>query len=310
MEYSIRKITKSNINELSLLIDKTFNLKTNHKKKLVDWKFFEPNNKYLYAYGAYDGKNLVSFYSDKVMLTTNGKKKYKSTICLDMCTHPDYRRKGLITLLSKSVYKKIKEGDFDFSFGFSNENGVKVDKYSKNYGYSVIGQFKTLRKLLIPKFNKSRLKVDELSDLQELRKLVVKNYLQILPNQEYLNWRFKDNSFLKKCRYLKISNGTSDIGYAIVEHKKRGVGILKIIASTSKDYKNIINAISTYYSRKGKIYISITILPNNFWKNLLEKAKFLPFVKNEKYFFTVYPHKKINKVNSPENWILMGGDIL
>ncbi len=62
---------------------------------------------------------------------------------LNMCVHPDYRGQGLIKHVSRPVYATLQDQGSIAGTGFSNAEGVQVDRNSKGYGYLVVGQMQT-----------------------------------------------------------------------------------------------------------------------------------------------------------------------
>lgn len=310
MEYNFRKIEFHDRKKLTKLIDTSFGLKTIHKLSLVDWKFFSPLKTDLCAYGAFSGKGeLVSFYSDKNIPIKFSDRVFKTAICLDMCTHPDHRRKGLITKLSKLVYRDLRRYEYDFSFGFSNENGIKVDKYASDYGYKIVGQFETFRKVLFfPK---------KVSGFVIKKARTIKNhggkikYFQIDANTDYLKWRYLSKFKLKNYFIYNVYKDKKIVGTLIASENRRSIGLLKIVVDKEENFKTVIEVASSYFFKQGKIYLTVTVLTNKFWKELFRKTGFLPYKQKENYYLTVLSHKYNDKnLLDPNSWLLMGGDLM
>ena len=97
----------------------------------------------LISYGAWDGNRLAAQYSCLIRpLHLPGHKDLvvKVGVSLNMAVHPNYRGHGLVKKVAAPVYETVKELGAIAGVGFSNAEGVKVDRRSKGYGYRVIGR--------------------------------------------------------------------------------------------------------------------------------------------------------------------------
>ena len=62
-------------------------------------------------------------------------------LCAVQATHPDFRRRGIITKLTQYIETQLpKDALF---IGFSNQDGIKIDQYSRTISYTVVSQMKT-----------------------------------------------------------------------------------------------------------------------------------------------------------------------
>lgn len=98
------------------------------------------------AWGAWDGERLAAQYA--CLLSTlhipGMDQPVQVGLSLNMAVHPDYRGRGLIKQVSKPVYEHLAEQGCVAGVGFSNAQGIKVDRNSKSYGYRVCGQMQSL----------------------------------------------------------------------------------------------------------------------------------------------------------------------
>jgi GNAT superfamily N-acetyltransferase len=120
----------------------------------------------LAAWGAWDGARLAAQYSALVSsLHIPGlAQPVRAGLSLNMAVHPDYRGRGLIKQVSQPVYQHLAALGGAAGVGFSNAEGVQVDKHSKSYGYRVCGQMQPLLAWL----PRRRLPPLELTDLWPL----------------------------------------------------------------------------------------------------------------------------------------------
>ena len=219
--------------------------------------------------------------------------------CAVQATHPEYRRQGLITTLTQMVEKKMdKQSNY---IGFSNYEGVKIDKHSKKINYDIIGQMSTRHVLSFP--YKTDIKFIKIQKLD----LETKNhpYYSIHKNKDYFVWRYEKNP---KCKYeyFEIKEKKQTIGYIIYKKKKTRFEVqeLMLIESDFAKYNKIIKAFSRYALLNGKITTSYTYLDNNFWKNAFSG---ISFKKNIEIYLTI--KSKDNNIKNLEKWLLQRGDI-
>jgi GNAT superfamily N-acetyltransferase len=93
------------------------------------------------AWGAWDQDQLVAQYAclGVNLQLPNSHSPVKVGMSLNMCVHPAYRGQGLIKQVAQPVYHAIRAEGAIAGIGFSNAEGVQVDRNSKGYGYQVLG---------------------------------------------------------------------------------------------------------------------------------------------------------------------------
>ncbi|MDX1994654.1 MAG: GNAT family N-acetyltransferase [bacterium] len=96
------------------------------------------------ACGAFDGDTLAAQYAClMVPLRLPGSPGLRRAgMSLNMSVHPEYRGQGMIKQVSKPVYERVQAAGGIAGFGFSNAEGVQVDRKSKGYGYQVVGRLR------------------------------------------------------------------------------------------------------------------------------------------------------------------------
>lgn len=229
-----------------------------------------------------------------------------------MATHPSHRGQGYISKLSAAVYVDVLAKGYDFSIGFSNESGIKVDTFSKGYGYKIVGEFRTYRKvILLPKKNAILLQKTSVFTF----KSSAAPFLKVEKSETYFKWRYSDRPNGKYTTF-EVLKEQHRIAYVVLHLSERTCVILDIIAMSidTSNYHEIIAAVENYCLSKGIRLLSLTVLDNTFWKRVFTQNYFLPSVySSSTYYLTVKIHKTMpikNKLLSPDAWLLMGGDIL
>jgi GNAT superfamily N-acetyltransferase len=96
----------------------------------------------LVAWGAWDGDRLAAQYSCRLASLHLPGSDDPMTVgmSINMAVHPAYRGQGLIKHIAQPVYQQVAECGGVAGVGFSNAEGVKVDRKSKGYGYRVVGK--------------------------------------------------------------------------------------------------------------------------------------------------------------------------
>lgn len=315
MEYKILLYHKKYFHSFSDLLINNFKFDNTDKEKAIYWKFFDAiHNNNSVTYIATDKKHVIAQYTNLPYLVCRKKTVYASMLCADMTTHEKYRGQGLISILSKKVYAVVQSKNVPFTIGFSNDSGVKVDKYSKGYGYVIVGNFVRYFKLLV--FTK-------------------KSAISLVPTRTFSkSWKCTHSSYFKidkslpflTYRYIKKPNNTYDlyelqkdstpIGYVVIR-KKRSIAYLYDLILTSYNLKSVSDAVSAveYHMKKDKMRIFImNVLDNPFWQELARKHHLAKRKRNKvNHHLTIKIHGKIiNKetIYNKDNWFLMGGDIL
>lgn len=316
MEYRVIKYSTSYLPSLTFLLDRTFTIENKDKVGLIIWKYFDKflKNQTVTYIVLDQNKKVIGHYSNIPLSVSYTNKSYKSLVCTDMCTDLAHRGKGLISKLAAKVYLEVKNKNYDFSLGFSNDAGVKVDRYSKNYGYCIVGNFVRYFKFVIYRKN---IKYKLISTNKFASDFYSPNskYLKIKKDRNYLNWRYfkKPNS-----EYEVYTIAENDIihGYVILRFINYKCYIYDIVTK-NEDRNHMITVLRSIENKAldNKIRLIIyNVLDNNYWKSLFNRYKYFKKVRNNiNYCLTIKIHSqsiKKNFVLNKENWILMNGDIL
>jgi hypothetical protein len=235
-------------------------------------------------------------------------------VCTDMCTDIRHRGKGLISKLSTEVYNEVKKKKYDFSLGYSNDEGVQVDKHANNYGYIIVGKFVRYFKVVVSKKN-INYKLVRTNTLDQDYYSHYSNYLRIKKDHDYLYWRY----LKKPNREYDIYNIIEDnkvVGYVVLRFLKYKCYIYDIITEND-DKKHMITVLRSIENKALEHNIRLVIynvLDNDYWKTLFNKYIYLKRINNNiNYYLTVKIHNNkipIDIILNNDNWLLMNGDIL
>lgn len=249
---------------------------------------------------ARDGEKVVSFVCFNPLDITGSEGVYLFYSCSVQATHPDYRRRGLVTKLTRSIeYLLPKNTNY---LGFSNDAGVQIDLHSTHISYQILGQMVTRYMVSWPL--SSEVMLDEV--LTVGRAIPGMNEgvkYEIDKNPDYLDWRFCRNP-KSKLIYFKISKRKRIIGVAVLRNSFPQCELLYINAISFDLVDDCIRAIRSYAFRKGLPIICFTFLPNKVWRTL-QSRHFLQ--RPSGIYFTV--KTKEDSFLDSENWMIQGGDI-
>lgn len=133
-EYSIKRISETNIKDLTAIYKNAFSrdLDLEQFKKKQDTRKF--GDSYV-GFTAYDqNNNAVAFYGVYPCKIEYQGKTFLAAQSGDTMTHSDHAGKGLFTQLANKTYQYCRENRFHGVFGFPNENSFPG--FTKRLGWS------------------------------------------------------------------------------------------------------------------------------------------------------------------------------
>ncbi|HEX2908591.1 MAG TPA: GNAT family N-acetyltransferase, partial [Phototrophicaceae bacterium] len=156
----------------------------------------------LVAWGAWDADRLVAQYA---CLLTHLYLPHSQTIVeagmsLNMAVHPDYRGRGLIKQVSKPVYEAVQARGGLAGVGFSNANGVKVDRHSQSYGYQVCGQLQPALAWIPPRRSRATLELtDTLPPSFHCPTATLNGLASFVNTDQFIYHRYAQHPFRRYC---------------------------------------------------------------------------------------------------------------
>ncbi len=317
MDYKIQPYTPYNLISFTELLDTSFSIRNKDKIGLVQWKLFHAHhNGNTITYVALDKNgSVVGQYTNLPVTIVHNNRFFKSMICCDMTTHPHHRGKGLISILSQRVYDDVIKRGYDFTVGFSNDDGLKVDKNAHNYGYHIVGAFVRYFKVVVyrKKIKKKTVPVKQfrISDTFGAKT----HYLRFYKDHNYLQWRYLSKPNNEYSLY-QIVEGDTLTGYVVLRFKEHTCYLYDILVNdmTQEQMTAVLRSIEHIALEKGIRIIVCNILDNMFWQNLFSTHGYLKKPNNKvNYHLTVKIHNPTISSEfllNRDNWLLLNGDIL
>ncbi len=318
-EYLIRQLSVRDQAQLVNLFRQCYP-QAHTTERAVRWKFFS----YLLEkhpaiqMGAFtqDG-SLVSQYSNLPLPLTFGKKQIRGLLCADMATAPGHRGKGLISRLSKLVYQQVVAQKYTVSIGFSNAQGVVVDKQASDYGYTILGPLPTYYKLVLPWQSKdTNLLLTPNFKQQQLSYSSPKSLYSLEKSTAYLNWRY---TALPEKKYQVYVGSSAGQEYAVVVRQQRGtLEVLDVLLTTFSidTLRVLLRQVTALAAQKHAYRVVFSAFVPLAYRELLRSEHFVSFQrKTTAYYVTVKPHTLATVTEKKhlldrENWWLVGGDLL
>ncbi|MFA6424156.1 MAG: GNAT family N-acetyltransferase [Candidatus Magasanikbacteria bacterium] len=301
MEY--KEYKQEHTSQVVELLNKCFPNKKVTEKSFL-WKHFDKffNNKSVGIVALEEGV-VCAFVCFTPIAIVNGENIYNHFYsCAIQATHPDFRRQGIVSKLTLMVEDKL--GPAVEYIGFSNSEGVKIDKFSKKINYEILGQMATKYVVSLPYFSNFHIKqIDEIN-FQPKSQHNTSGFL-ILKNNEYLKWRYKNNP-KNIYEYFEISKEDVVAGYIICKNSKLKyeVNEVALFENKEKTYKEAIKAFSKFSINRGKFFVSYSYLQNKFWKQCFP---LLSFTKKINIYFTIKTAD--TNLEDVDKWRIQGGDV-
>ena len=253
------------------------------------------------AYGAWDGERLAAQYACLIRRIRIDGVSVEVGMSLNMCVHPDYRGQGLIKRVSTPVYAAITARGGVAGMGFSNAEGVQVDRHSKGYGYQVVGRLPS-RVLWLPA--KSTAVKVELSDHWP------ESFTEFTPPGQGISFdyqphdvavRYSQHPFRRYCYGIWRDE---DVVRGVVVYRPAGVrGVVSLFGMYGEDVNSLLSGWARVMRQQG-VYAAHLI-------GTAPHGVPLPYTRNP-YYLTV---KSLGEQTPPElfefaRWRCSGGDIL
>lgn len=250
---------------------------------------------------ATDGEKICSFVCfTPTIIAKNKNINQNFYSCAVQATHPNYRRQGIVSCLTQQIEKKI--GPNVSYIGFSNNSGLKIDKFSKKISYNILGRMATQYVFSLP--YRTNLNIKKTNSIS-LKNIELSNYFSIIKDDKYLNWRYARNP-KNKYEYVKILKNEEIIGYIIYKENRLKYEVIDLLLKNNDPelYNEVIRSFAGYSLNQGKILVSYSYLQNKFWRKSFPTAS----IKNNiDIYFTI--KAKDPDLSNLDNWIIQGGDI-
>jgi len=248
---------------------------------------------------------IVGYHSLRPLLLKIKNKSVLGGLSYNTMTHPDYRNKGIFSILAKKTAEEAKKQKYEFVLGFANSNSSK--------GYEKIGhKFIPINYVKINKVNfnvKKTPKVREHYFPKNLGK-INKNYLakkdypiRIEKDDKFLIWRYKINP---EWRYLTCFK--SNEYFFIFKKYRSALQIIDFFGGGPEFYKTLIATALNTAKKLCCNEVSMWIPKNHPIMNIL-RGKAVTHLKPSQFFHILALNKRIQPLlYEQDNWHYTMGD--
>jgi hypothetical protein len=306
----LRRLKLTDKTQWGRLIGLCFNQSSSDMERLMYWlSCIGP----IEAYGLWDNDTLVAQYACLLRTVYVDDKPIYVGMSINMAVNPAYRGQGLIKQVSQPIYDSLQDKNVMFGMGFSNAQGVKVDKHSRGYGYQVVGKMQPLI-IMLRSFKRPQLILyDNLPRLQS----DISNHQQKAHLHKGLNYimrRYSHHPF-RQYHYGIWQEDTQILGIVVYKKVKLwGVPSVALLDVYSDDITELLMRWSTTL-REQNMYLCHTLVSQqSVIKYVLQqhwRILHAPFSRTP-YYLTVKPLSNLMKPSLLDfcEWDLIGGDVL
>lgn len=267
------------------------------------------------AWGAWDGDKLIAQYTSLMRQLSFNHQSLVAGMSVNMAVHPDYRGRGLIKQVSAPVYEEILACGAAMGLGFSNAEGVKVDRNSKSYAYQVVGQMQSLISCL-PNRPSAKLELfDRLpSDLLFAHEIQTSNLVRFKKTAQSFLTRYGGHPFRDYQYGIYYENHEVQGIVVYREINYWGVWGASLMDAYGADLPELIQRWGSTISSHGMRFIHTLASPASEIVSALRRnyrTHPLPYTRTP-YYLTVRPlsHDFDIPIENFRLWDFIGGDIL
>lgn len=270
------------------------------------------------AYGAWDGTHLAAQYTALLtdLYVPQWGKSVPVGLSWNMAVHPDYRGRGLIKQVSEPVYAAVLAAGGVAGMGFSNAEGVRVDRKSKGYGYQVVGRLKPALALLTTMRQSSALTLYDSwqPEFSSLQLPAPDDTYHRVVTPELLRLRYACHPFRQYQYGVWIENG--EVKGIVVYRPAWLLGMrgATLLGAYGTDLPLVLSHWKHTLSRRGWRFAHVLTTPQSALRRALRQIApcvDIPYTRSP-YYLTVKPMDDTLPVSFTEfsAWDCVGGDIL
>lgn len=308
----LQKLNLDHIEQWAALLAVCFDKSTDDMHLLIHW--FLDMGEFL-AYGVWDGDRLTSQYACLLRTLVYKDRCLVAGMSINMAVHPDYRGRGLIKHVSPPAYEAVIQKQGQLGVGFSNAQGVKVDKHSKSYGYQVIGKMQSLV-VKFKDFGQHPLQLsDDFPSATEFTNCL--NHTERIHFQndpEFLERRYAKHP-LRQYHYGICQENELILGIVVYKHVKIfGLNAVALLDVHGNDPTELLMRWSTTMCQTNMTFFHVLLSPNSVMKEILQNHWITlptPITRNP-YFLTLKPlyDNLPDELFDFSQWDVIGGEVL
>lgn len=315
----IAPLTLDDLTPWAELLAVSFDRSTEDMVRLLRWLHSGYD---LIAYGAWDGDRLAAQYAVLWVNLCCDSASVCAGMSLNMSVHPDYRGRGLVKQVSAPVYAEVEARGGVCGFGFSNAEGVQVDRKSKGYGYRVVGKLRSTVGLVLPRRDVSALEITDMlpDSLCAMNAEITHgqgDHIQFATTWAKIHHRYAQHPF-RRYRYGLWREDDQLRGVVVYRPTCfgtiKGASVLGAYCTEAASLVELMARWSAAVTHEGVRFVHLLTTPNAALLSAV-RGLTLPYSRSP-YYLTVKPIGAEPHNSTPtaffdfSRWAVMGGDIL
>ena len=270
----------------------------------------------LLAWGAWDGSQLAAQYSCLQHHLTIPDQPPPALVgmSINMAVHPAYRGLGLVKQVAQPVYHALQEQCGIAGVGFSNAEGVKVDRRSQEYGYRVLGQLQPTLAWIRPQPGADTLQLTTAWPAMPFTQPLDSPRICFHVTPSWIYHRYAMHPF-RQYQFGVWETAVFTRGIVVFRPFRRGpIAGVSLLTAYGDDLAELLARFCATLSQNGIQFVHLLTTPNATLRaRLRETAVCLPLpITRTPYFLTFKP--LVDTLPSTlfdiKNWECSGGDIL
>lgn len=310
-QITIAPVTLEYQNQWATLLALCFNRQPDHMRALYSWlhRLYD-----LITWGAWDGDQLVAQYTCMIRPVSTPHGTVFAGMSINMAVHPDYRGRGLVKQVSAPVYEQVRACKGMFGVGFSNAEGVKVDRHSKSYGYQVVGRMQAMV-YPVRKNAASPLSLQMTfpeTSFCEMTSVHSMTHWHFPKSPDYLRTRYADHPF--RAYHYGVWQEDGSVRGLVMYRPVQNLGVrgAALLDVYGDDLPELLGRWQSALAHEGMRFVHVLGSPSLSLKEVFPARGWtLPYLRTP-YYLTVKPldntlHRDALTLNA---WDVIGGDVL
>lgn len=271
-----RKLFEINRNLFHDLFCKVFHREI--ELSYFNWRFLDnPLQEILMSFEM-DGEKLIGNYSASPCIVAYNGKQCKSALSITTMTDADYTGRGIFAKLAKELYEQLKLKDYEFVWGFPNNNIHLARKKKLDWFdiYEIPTMVLDLKKLRQGTTTTNRIvSRDDSFDLDYSFTQNYPDFLYVKKDKSYLKWRYLSCPLNNYENYIILDKEMVSSYCVIKVYDESSIDIVDLQPADEISVYSLLQAIIEKANQKQIQKINTWAPINFFSRNVFERLGFI-----------------------------------
>lgn len=227
----------------------------------------------------WDGPTLAGHYAIAAMRAWSGEELLTGQSMTTM-THPDYRNRGVFTMLADDLYQRMERSGYGMVWGFPNTQSHYG--FITKLGWHDVAVMFTMTRILAD-VEPAGAEIEELSDIGAIDHLWERSregrFFFACRDARYLSWRYRDNPNVQY-RLMALRDAASDVVVVCKDYATASGKALEVVdylyAGKPRRCGEMMRALLAYAKRGDYSFVRTWMLTHDPAFGELEKLGFVP----------------------------------